>query len=144
MADGHFHALGGHAQKSRHPHPEQGCRAAEKDGEGDATDVAGADGAGQGGGECLKVAGVPRRACLGMPPQQHAPGMAEVADLRKSQIEREEQANAQQQEGEVEGPAQQAIEKVDRGFEHEVSLSAQVADGRTSPRTARRKADSAP
>ena len=50
--------LGAHTEESGDPHPEHGAGAAHEDGAGDAGDVAGADGTGQSGTDCLEGAQV--------------------------------------------------------------------------------------
>ena len=64
MREGDLDELGCHPEECGSPHPKQRGRSTEVDSEGDAADVAGADGAGKGGGEGLEVAGVARHAAL--------------------------------------------------------------------------------
>src|SRR5690606_12080649 len=66
-----FRVLCGHAQQGAAPHPEQGTRPAEANGRGNAGDIAGADGGGQGSHQGVKGRDLPCPAA--------APALGELA-----------------------------------------------------------------
>ena len=85
---------------------------------GNAADVAGADGAGERGGEGLEVRGVAGLVTGGVFATQHAPGVLEVTDLREAEVEGEEDAYTEQKQRKVSSAAEVTVEKLDEGFKY--------------------------
>jgi hypothetical protein len=110
VGQGTFDEFGGHTQEGRGPHPEQGCGAADIDGQADAADVACADGAGQGGGQGLKMGGVTGEAFFFVPAGQNSGGMAEETYLGEFEVEGEKKSGAKEQVGEPAAAAQVAVQ----------------------------------
>ena len=93
QGQGDLGVFGAHAEEGGHPHPEHGSRSANKDGPGDAGDVAGAYGGGQGGGHGLERR---HRALAGLLPLEHLAhgvlhGVAEVEELYAAVADGQEQ-----------------------------------------------------
>ena len=89
-----FSELGGHADQTGHPHPEECAGATSRDGGGDARDVAGADSRRQGRHECLIVRDVPRASWLVADDQRESQTRYERGELQAPEAEREEDARA--------------------------------------------------
>ncbi len=92
LRQGAFHVGGGRAEEAHHPHPEDGTRAAERDGGGHAGDVADAHAAGHRHGQGLEGghAGLGLLALHGQ-----AAHLEETADLHEAGAQAEIQAGAQ-------------------------------------------------
>ena len=61
--------------------------------------------------------GVALRRVFGVLAGHNPPGVLEKAHLRETQIQGEEKADAEQQEREIDGAAEQAVEEADDVFE---------------------------
>ena len=92
----HLGELRRHAQQRRHPHPEQGSRAAVVDGQGRPGDVADAHRGGEGGGEGLEVGDVARLVGVVVSTARHGESVAHTPNLHEAEPEGEEEAGAQE------------------------------------------------